>query len=347
MSFAPCSKAALGTEPALERELSTLLRVLRARLGGQLVAVLLGGSFGRGEGAYHWVEGELLPQNDLDVYVVVRRRLSRHRLVALQRELVAQCRVPAIDLLPRVACTLPFLPPSMENVDLCQGHRLLYGPASVIERLPTFSAATLPVWEAENLMRNRLVTLLEGMPRASARRAPLYQSAKAVLASVDARLILMGRYVTSYRLKVEEYSRAAVPPSHLSLARQALSIKLGNAPTGGSPESFFEAATEMYLATLSVLFGGPDHPGGARRLVPDFHRRATSRRRRLRHRVRAWLGRDEPLLVDRLLLALAVTAHDGAPDAKLNRYAARAGVPDANGLEAVPTAIASWYRGKK
>ena len=128
----------------------------------QIFAVILGGSYGRGEGGiFHAPDGREALYNDLDLFVLVHgiERRERRRVDQVLRELgsawsaklgvdvdFAPCRT--VRSLHRVGHTLMYR-------ELKAGHRLLYGPVDALASLPAFDWQQLPFAEGNRLLLNR------------------------------------------------------------------------------------------------------------------------------------------------------------------------------------------------
>lgn len=333
----------------LSRDLLVVREVLLEALGDNVVCLALGGGFGRGEGCVVERGGEMVPMNDLDIYPIVRRPLSRACVLELEQELVDRTWTGAVDLLPRLEAELPRLSPTIENWDLRDGHLVFWGDGAILERIPAYDAAALPPWEGENLLRNRLVTILQGAPDSGDIDRCLYQSAKGILAAVDAYLVREGRHATSYRDNVEAFRSlpgvcvARVVP----LVDQALRVKLDLTPPDRSPEEFWHAALGFYLDALVdfLCIRGVDRPARLHRLLGCFHYRSTSRLRTLKKCVRIFLGVNEWFDLDRLLLGLCIDA-DGCP-VDLEALARKCGLDREVKDGLLPAAVRHWYELRK
>ena len=169
-------------------------------------AILLTGSFGRGEGAMVRGEaGALVPVNDYDVLVIARtapeaqspelRRLG-HRLAAeFGTDFVHFSFWPSIG---------PTLPLTLGHYDIRYGSRVLLGDAGIFETLPAFAAADIPIFEGVQLLFNRLGGLLTGLGCEAKRRGPrahrylVNQTMKALIALGDWHLLRHCAYDVSY-----------------------------------------------------------------------------------------------------------------------------------------------------
>jgi hypothetical protein len=289
---APSTVPAIGIEvaalpPRVARDVEQVVQFLRRRVP-DLRAVILTGAFGRGEGALTpgpsparqergvfppplpklrerrpGGEGAMLPANDYDFVLVSARPIERARLTRWGSELAAQLGVPGIDLLHIPLHALGWLPPTVLHFDLRYGSCLVWGDPAVLERLPLFAAADIPLVEAKALLFNRMVCLLEPMraqyisrPPAGPESQALYVGAsKAALAAMDAVLILRGRYTSRYRdraaLFAEEWSDH---PDDVRLVQQALACKLDpQHEPNAEPLPYWHACREFLLRILDLI----------------------------------------------------------------------------------------------
>jgi len=122
--------APAGLESSLEQHLNALTQLARERSGGDLVAVVLGGSLGRGEGVVlaSSPEGQLL--SDIDLYLVARNPGSP-RALALRAEVRAHHEssgFSGVDLDLGVVAEGWFasLPPTLPAHQLMHGNRVLW-----------------------------------------------------------------------------------------------------------------------------------------------------------------------------------------------------------------------------
>jgi hypothetical protein len=177
-------------------------------------AVLVTGSFGRGEGAVRRGDtGQLVPVNDYDVLVVAPdapdsqsaplRELGDALAAEFGADFVHVTTWPAFD---------PALPLTLAHYDIRYGSRMLLGDPEALATLPAYAAADLPLFEGVQLLFNRMGGLLTGLGRRSAERGPRAarylenQTMKALMALGDWHLIRARAYDVSYRKRHERFS---------------------------------------------------------------------------------------------------------------------------------------------
>jgi hypothetical protein len=231
----------------------------------RLVALVLAGGYGRGEGGYRWAGGVAVPYNDYDYFVVVRdcgvRRLRRLRrdLHALGERLGREFGLE-VDFAVLAAERL---------AELKWRHRVLTGDARALEPIASPPVSELPLAEFSRMMLNRGALLLlnaRELATGAAVRARgcerfLRYLSKGLLAAGDARLAASGRYHPS----VDERARRLreLPwtgdgrERFLELYELALRIKLGGEPgrvlQAGEPRRLQRLAVHEWLEAYRVL----------------------------------------------------------------------------------------------
>jgi len=222
----------IDEEPALIEKLDAFLGKLRHSLEEspfktQLVVLLLGGGYGRGEGGVYRgpeIRGAAL-YNDLEFYVITTGRRAPpglqewcnqwaeegHRETGIEVE---------FKILP--ASALQQGEPSMFYYDLLLGHRLVWGVDSFCTSLPASlrDAMGIPATEVARLLFNRGSGLLfcrEILSKNDSSGDSTFierNHAKARLALADAALALNGRYDWSCQSRHAqlEASLAQIPP---------------------------------------------------------------------------------------------------------------------------------------
>ena len=181
---------------------------VRRALGENLVALLLGGGYGRGEGGIVTVDGVEQPYNDLDFVLIVRNK-SAVDWVAL--DAVSHCYEEALKIhvdfsRPLTLSDIQAWPHWLMWHDLINGYVVLAGEEGVLEKhAPKIIQQSVPLIEASRLLLNRGAGLLWGMrvgkgveeaPDADFVRRTYY---KCMLALGDALLIAYDQYTTAYR----------------------------------------------------------------------------------------------------------------------------------------------------
>lgn len=171
----------------------------------QVRAVVLGGSYGRGEGIAA-VSGNIV--NDLDVTLVFSKPPSyfaRSRLRRLSRQLEQDLHLPHVDLMFETVESLHRNPLTMARFDLLSSGRVLWGDISLgIDAVD--SSKPFPEAEIANLLINRSITLLEACPEVNnglASSQKMRQLSKVFWALIDAAMYERGQFKTLYKDKAE------------------------------------------------------------------------------------------------------------------------------------------------
>ncbi|MBL8683736.1 MAG: nucleotidyltransferase domain-containing protein [Myxococcales bacterium] len=193
-----------AAEARVERDLEFVCDAVRSELGARLVALVLVGSYARGEGGVS-MDGEVRAFNDYDLVVIARAQdLSsvRRALPSLALRCEERCGV-SVDLWPISRETLANVPRTLFWYDVALGAaKVLVGPNDVLAPVRARRDEHPPVDEAARLLANRAAGI--ALSRLGGRWAsPLVvarHAHKAVLAVGDA--LLLGSRL--YRAKLGE-----------------------------------------------------------------------------------------------------------------------------------------------
>ncbi len=317
-------------EPVLNLDLAAAREAVARRFNGEMAALVLGGSFGRGEGCLWFQNGRWVPGNDLNFFLISQSRLDPKELDRLRQEILERTLVRSIDLVPLVKSSLPALPPTVVNIDLKAGHRTVAGDPAVIDLLPPYEPGAIPRREAEKILRKRLATLLEAYPQGDNLYRSYYLSARAIFAGVDALLIRHRAYASSYRQKAERF-QGLIRDEHLqALVECALNVKLGlDIHFAYDPVDFWRRAVRFMLDNLLGLFRvrGPFRADRLQSLLFDFHCHSVDWKERVKKRALNLLGRNALGRAERFLLALLINADAESFYVDLIPLARQAGLP--------------------
>lgn len=197
-AFAPAATSAF--DAWLTDRLAALTADVRTALGDLLVALVLGGGYGRGEGGVIRQGGEERPYNDLDLILVTRRDARvTHALEPVSQHHERSLGIAVDFSRPLTLGAIARWEHRLRWHELYHGHLVLAGPASVIlEHAPAHIAAPVSTREAAMLLLNRgaglvwarrVIEGLEPPPDPDFVRRNAY---KAMLAAGDARIIAAG-----------------------------------------------------------------------------------------------------------------------------------------------------------
>ena len=235
-SFAPVERRyAAHASAAFNLYLHSMLRQIAdatAQLvGDNLVALILGGGYGRGEGGVTLVDGAEQPYNDLDFTLVVHRvdAVPEHKLAAMRQECAQHIGIHVDYSRPFTLQEIRRWPACLMWWDLVRGHVVLTGsPTILLDNVPAHLQQPLPLIEATRLLLNRGAGLLwalrvvrgiEPEPDHDFVRRNFY---KCLLALGDALLIGHQRFTTPYHDRDTRLSQlAATVPSVHALGLEA------------------------------------------------------------------------------------------------------------------------------
>ena len=194
-------------EQRLDEQLCHLAHDVSLSIGSNLVALILGGGYGRGEGAI-WVDNEgAKPYNDLDLFLIVKEpsQVEHQALQHISHHYEKELEIDVDFSRPVSIKQLKTMPPTLMWHDLAGGHRVLYGPDDILTvNLPTAVLEHPTKTEALRLMLNRgagllwtmrVATGIEPAPDPHFVKRNYYKTA---LASGDAVLISVGAHQVAY-----------------------------------------------------------------------------------------------------------------------------------------------------
>jgi predicted AlkP superfamily pyrophosphatase or phosphodiesterase len=211
-STLPSADACVG------RQLEAILTRLQPLTEGSH-AILLSGSFGRGEGAAAGTGSSVTALNDFDLLVVGGPDISSD-LASIAPDLARSVDMDFLDL-AWTDGTWSDMVPTMFNLDLRYGSQVLRGSSDVFDRMPTLAAGEIPRHDALTLLLNRTGGVLSGLNVRSFGDEPLCprearylttQVVKALVAIGDAYLVEWRAYDPSYRVRRERFYRLKLDP---------------------------------------------------------------------------------------------------------------------------------------
>jgi predicted nucleotidyltransferase len=210
-----------GSE-TLDHLIDEHLRIIAEAAAPHCEAVILLGGYGRGEGTpFIRSDGSQAPFNDYDLVIVVKTISIQITLLfqRLEKELTEQLGIP-VDLCPYALHALASREFSLLNYEMKHGHMVILGDDNVLDAMPNYDTATIPVSEGARLLMNRGKLLLD-IKRRLATAQPLSEDEricfikfinKVLLAFGDAALLAAGKYDISYAVKKQRISAIAPMP---------------------------------------------------------------------------------------------------------------------------------------
>lgn len=249
-------------EARIARQLERCAEAALEAVGPEsLHALVLGGGYGKGEGAVRHGEDGDHCYNDFDLFVIVpamgrRRRRHVHRLLEAVGHGLGEDFGFDVDFGPPVQVdALPKLPYTQMWMELEAGHQVIWGPEDVLKALPPWDPSRPPLEEGTRLLLNRAAGLLLARRRLSepldedGRSFVLRNVAKAWLAMGDSVLFARRCYHPGYverGRRLAEADLAELPRGEVLRRRygEALSFKLRpklTEPSEGLPARLDEA----------------------------------------------------------------------------------------------------------
>lgn len=147
----------------LDDALRRIATDVQAALGENLVALILGGGYGRGEGGVFRDQGEEYPYNDLDLTLIVERKNSvdSNALAEISRTHEKELEIDVDFSRPLTLTDVREWSSQLMWQDLLNGHIVLSGPQDILQaNAPAALRDPLPLIEATHLLLNRGAGLL-------------------------------------------------------------------------------------------------------------------------------------------------------------------------------------------
>lgn len=175
-------------------------------------AILLVGSYGKGEGGVEYRDGKEFPHNNLDFLVITKAKwgvdlaAEKAKFDALLLPITAKYGI-GFDTSFQPEKKLMRSLPTLLGYEFYHGHKVILGDATFVSTLPFSKLSDLPVAEFQALMVNRgtlmLINewILHAMPEPSLplRKVIIKHAMKAIIGFGDATLYFLGKYHWSYR----------------------------------------------------------------------------------------------------------------------------------------------------
>lgn len=199
-----------GSEEFNQRLDNTLSRIadkVELEMGVNLISLILGGGYGRGEGGVVIKDGIEMPYNDLDFALVVanKSKVPWDKLNSIRSEFAGELGIHVDFSRPLTVKDIENWPCWLMWFDLINGHISLKGPTDLLKRhAPDIFGQPLPAIEGTRLLLNRGTGVLwalrvtrnvEKEPDEDFVRRNYY---KCALALGDSLLIAFKRYTTQY-----------------------------------------------------------------------------------------------------------------------------------------------------
>jgi hypothetical protein len=239
-----------------------------------IISIYLYGGYGRDEGS--WVfeeinnETTVRPYNDYDIALIVKKKISREKLLIVENELKKYINIKWIDITQYTILNLKMFNPIIKNFDFKYASKWIYGDTNILEYIPDMKAKSISLNDVETLYITRLWTLIgsfpkEGLIKMSKEAEMLFrnQMAKAILAIVDTILVLNKQYDTSYKRRVEKLKNYCTDTQLLDLSKWALEEKLFPKSENMSRDEIQDLYKKVnilffkyFYSTLSIYYRG-------------------------------------------------------------------------------------------
>ncbi|MBZ5521183.1 MAG: hypothetical protein LAP21_02885 [Acidobacteriia bacterium] len=206
------------------QELSGLAKEVKGILGEDLIAVVLGGSYGRDDGSVTSYKGHEWPCNDVDLFLITTTAFPRgmQDLRELGRAYKEELGIAVDFARPQTLRMVRKWPCTLLWQELALGHRVLYGPRDILlNHVPDRVFQPLPVVEASRLLLDRGAGLVwarrileetDPCPDPAFVVRSYYRCAQAI---ADALLIAHGRYFYDPEERLQRI--LSLTPDHLIL----------------------------------------------------------------------------------------------------------------------------------
>lgn len=218
-------------EEWLAQQLNEIGESVHQALGSNLVALILGGGYGRGEGAVVWRDGREWPYNDLDFTIIVRdpKGVSA-ALASISHRFSQQMRIEVDFSRPVTLSQVAHWPHTLMWHELLLGHIVVCGNQDVLsQHCPKYLHSMPPLAEGSRLLLNRGAGLLwalrvaEGLEQAPDQDFCRRNLFKAQMAQGDVALMWGERYTISYQERPTRYQQLdgwPLAPADYQLAMQ-------------------------------------------------------------------------------------------------------------------------------
>lgn len=232
--------------------------------------ILLCGGYGRNEGAWIFENEIMKPYNDYDFAVISSKKYDRKLINTVRKKCAKEVDINWVDIDVYSINDLKKLKSKIKNFDLINGSKVVYGDFNIYDKCKKIKSENIGFLDIEILYYTRIWTFFGALPttlfeKDFTKDESVFfknQMAKAVLAIVDAVLVDMKLYVSSYHERVKRfcelgncrYNDIAIK----NLAKWALEEKL--APTQeaihrNEAKELYNTVYELYYQNLAIRVG--------------------------------------------------------------------------------------------
>ena len=176
------------------------------------ISIILYGSFGRGEGAIYNDKKRDKLLNDIDILLIVKRKIDVNSIEKIKKELLKHIDIEWIDITQKTKINLKNSNASVFNYDLKYHSTILYGDKNILNLIPEIESHDIEYNEIKILFFSRIWCFLgsyksEGITDLDGYEAAYFrnQMSKIIFALIDVILISNKKYISSYYKKIEVY----------------------------------------------------------------------------------------------------------------------------------------------
>ena len=256
--------------------LETIIREILRRVGeDNCVAILLIGSFGRGEGGVKRRGDSWGIVNDIELDVI-QHVPEPARLQDLGQQLAQRFGIYSVDIGVKSVKQLESMDYTMLAYDYKYGSQVVYGDVSVLSVMRDYDPAEMPVWEGARLLLNRgggLIMhftlpryLIQNQLSEEVHQVLKNQLVKTAVALGDALIVCQHCYHHSYKVRWDIFKELAgnmdslLTEDSIALINQCYEEKLY--PSSYEFENLFarysrllRAYNPMFIDVMSIYFG--------------------------------------------------------------------------------------------
>ena len=176
------------------------------------ISIVLYGSFGRGEGAIYSDKKRDKLLNDIDILLIVKKKIDGNKIEKIKEELLKQIDVEWIDITQKNRLDLIMSNASVFNYDLKYHSTILYGDKNILNLIPKIESHDIEYNEIKILFFSRIWCFLGSYKRGDITDLNGYEAAyfknqmsKIIFALIDVILISNKKYISSYHKKIEVF----------------------------------------------------------------------------------------------------------------------------------------------
>ena len=255
-------------DPEAEALLKRVLTGMKETLSGTELCVVLGGSYGRGDGGVRQDRENGILYNDLDFFVFARKK-NNHAEILLKEIAEKYEKELKVDVDFSRIMTVGDIRNNAKRLmmqELKRGYRLVFGEDLLAEFLPELPADKLPFSEACRLLLNRGMGLLlagekimNNSPETDFILRNIY---KAILGAGDAMMIAEGKYRWNLAERLDFVEKSAMPDLWKNFYREAVQFK--QAPHRRKKQdmiSFWNGVRDFFQAAITRCSGDQEYHG--------------------------------------------------------------------------------------